>query len=356
VAICGDGRIDARSSGVAAYRPCPRHVLVSRTGASEGGMGRVRFGLAIENFTAHDREPDFERIRSYALRAEALGFDSLWAWDHMLLGSQTPFPFLDSLSTLAGLAAITERVELGTGVLVLPLRNPVVLAKVTTSIDRMSGGRLVLGVASGWYAREFEAVGVPFDGRGAVFERNLEVLSRFWLEDQVTGEADGMVFKRAVMLPKSTRRPRPRLLIGGYVDRVLRRAATKADGWLTYFYTADGFGRSWAKVRAFADRAGRDPGELQNVAQLPICVDASYEAADRRARAFVDRLFDCPPWSESTPDSAIRGTPEQCAEQLAEHVRAGVQHIALVPCDYEPEQLDAIAADVLPLMAAAGVR
>ena len=88
-----------------------------------------------------------------------------------------------------------------TGVLVLPLRNPVVLAKVTSSIDRMSGGRLVLGVAAGWYEREFDAVGVPFAGRGVVFERNLEILQRFWVEDQVTGEADGMAFKRAVMLP-----------------------------------------------------------------------------------------------------------------------------------------------------------
>src|SRR4029079_13290185 len=166
----------------------------------------------------------------------------------MMLGSQTPFPFLDSLSTLAGLAAVTERVELGTGILVLPLRNPVVLAKVTSSIDRMSGGRLALGVASGWYPREFEAVGVSFEHRGAVFERNLEVLKRFWAEDQVTGEADGMVFKRAVMLPTPAQRPRPRLLIGGYVDRVLRRAAATSDGWLTYFYTADGFARSWAKV------------------------------------------------------------------------------------------------------------
>jgi probable F420-dependent oxidoreductase len=316
----------------------------------------VRFGLAFENFTAFPDEPDFERIRSYAVRAEALGFDSLWAWDHMLLGSRRPFPFLDSLSALAGLAAVTDNVELGTGILVLPLRNPVVLAKVTSSIDRMSGGRLVLGVASGWYEREFEAVGVSFEDRGAVFERNLEVLTRFWTEDQVTGQADGMVFKRAVMLPKPARKPRPRLLIGGYVDRVLRRAATKGDGWLTYFYTADSFARSWAKVRAFAEEAGRDPDELQNVAQLPICVGDSHEAAARRSRAFVDRLFDCPPWSESTPDSAIVGTPEQCAEQLAGHIEAGVQHLALVPCDYDVEQLDVIAQEVLPLLATAGVR
>lgn len=315
-------------------------------------MPQVGFGLAVKNFTAHPEMPGPGEILAYARRAEALGFASLWVWDHMLLGSKNPFPFLESLSTLAAIAAVTERVELGTGILVLPLRNPVVLAKVTSSIDLLSGGRLVLGVASGWYEREFEAVGVPFADRGRVFERNLEVLQRFWAEDAVTGEADGMVFKNAVMLPKSARRPRPRLLIGGYVDRVLRRAATKGDGWLTYFYPAEAFARSWAKMRSFAEEAGRDPGELRSVAQLPICVDDSYEKASRRSREFVDRYFDCPPWSDSTPESAIRGTPEQCAEQLVAHAEAGVQHVALVPCEYSAEQVDAIASDVLPRFSA----
>ena len=97
-----------------------------------------------------------------------------------LLGSKQPFPFLESLSTLAAVAVLTRRVALATGVLVLPVRNPVVLAKVTASIDQISSGRLILGVASGWYEREFEAVGVPFKDRGRIFLRNLEILERFW--------------------------------------------------------------------------------------------------------------------------------------------------------------------------------
>src|SRR6266566_333206 len=122
----------------------------------------IRFGLALQNFTPHPETPDVAGIVGYARRAEQMGFDSLWAWDHLLLGSKQPFPFLESLSTLAGLATATDRIELGTGVLVLPLRNPVVLAKVTSTIDVMSGGRLILGMAGGWYRREFEAAGVPF--------------------------------------------------------------------------------------------------------------------------------------------------------------------------------------------------
>ncbi|MQA93717.1 MAG: LLM class flavin-dependent oxidoreductase [Streptosporangiales bacterium] len=314
----------------------------------------VQFGLAIENFTPARKDPDIAAIVEYATTAEALGFDSLWAWDHLLLGAGRPFPFLESLSTLTAIAAHTSRVLLGTGVLVLPLRNPVVLAKVTGTLDTISGGRLVLGAASGWYEREFEAAGIPFRKRGKIFERNLEVLTRLWEEESVTGTYDDMDLRRVRMLPLPPSRPRPRLLIGGYVDKVLRRVATKGDGWLTYFYRPDSFQRSWTKIQNFAEEAGRDPAALTNVAQLPICVGDSYDECDRLARDFVAEYFDCPEWSESTPDSAIRGTPAECAEQLAEHIAAGAQHICLVPHEYRPEQVRLIAEEVLPLLRGMG--
>jgi probable F420-dependent oxidoreductase len=310
----------------------------------------VQIGLALENFTPAPKLPDVHAILRYARRADELGFDSLWAWDHILLGSKQPFPFLESLSTLAAVAVVTERAALATGVLVLPVRNPVVLAKVTSSLDQISSGRLILGVASGWYEREFEAVGVSFKDRGRIFLRNLDILERFWTEQRVTGEADGMAFKNAVMLPRPVQHPRPVLLIGGYVDKVLRRVATRSDGWLTYFYTADSFVRAWDRIRTFAAEAGRDPDSLTNVSQLPICIDETYEAADRKIREFLDRYFDMAPWSESTAESSIRGTPDQCAEQLAEHVRAGVRHIALVPWNYHPEQVERIAAELVPML------
>jgi probable F420-dependent oxidoreductase len=308
------------------------------------------FGLSLQNFTPHPNVPDIRALKRYAERAEELEFDSLWAWDHILLGSKRPFPFLDSLSVLAGLAMCTERVVLGTGVLVLPLRHPVVLAKTTSTIDEMSGGRLVLGVASGWYEKEFEACGVPFKERGRVLVRNLEVLNRFWTEDAVDGGADGMKFERAVMLPKPAHRPRPPVLMGGYVDKVLRRVALLSDGWLTYFYTSQSFAGAWRKITGFAEEAGRDPGELTNVAQLPICIDRTFEEATRKANDFIARYFDVAPWSESSPESALRGNVDQCAEQLQKHLEAGVEHVVFVPYDYDREQVETIASDLLPLL------
>lgn len=308
----------------------------------------VQFGLAIENFAPAARGPDIDRIAEYARVAEAHGFESLWAWDHILLGSARPFPVLESLTTLAALARETSTVTLGTGILVLPLRNPSVLAKVTSTLDVISGGRLVLGVASGWYEREFAACGVPHKGRGAVFERNLEVLMRLWTDEEVSGSYGEMEFRRARMLPRPISKPRPGLLVGGYVDRVLRRVGERSDGWLTYFYRPESFARAWRKVQDFAAEAGREPGELTNVAQLPICVADSYEEADRRSKEFIGDYFDLPEWSESSAESAIRGRPDQCVEQLAEHIEAGVEHVVLAPYGYELDQVKTIATEIIP--------
>ena len=159
------------------------------------------YGLAVRNFVGPGEVPDIQGLYAYAERAEALGFESLWAWDHVLLGVEPSFPIVDSITMLGAIAARTRRIKLGTGVLVLPLRNPVVAAKALGSLDVISGGRLILGVAAGWYAREFDAVGVPFKQRGKIFERNLDILTRLWTQERVTLKVDEFNLREAVMVP-----------------------------------------------------------------------------------------------------------------------------------------------------------
>ena len=120
--------------------------------------------------------PSAKELVEYGVRVEELGYDSVWVWDHVLLGVEPNFPIIDSLTTLTGIAARTRRLKIGTGVLVLPLRNPVTLAKQLSSIDHLSEGRLIMGMASGWYKREFDAVGIPFDKRGKLMDENLRDL------------------------------------------------------------------------------------------------------------------------------------------------------------------------------------
>src|SRR5256885_715399 len=107
------------------------------------GLART-FGIAARNFTAYPQMPDAKALVDYGVRMEQLGFDSLWVWDHILLGVEPSFPIIDSLTLLTAIAARTKRIKLGTGILVLPLRNPVVLAKQLSSIDQLSDGRLIM--------------------------------------------------------------------------------------------------------------------------------------------------------------------------------------------------------------------
>ena len=306
------------------------------------------FGLAIKNFVGPAETPDIDALYTYSQRAEALGFESLWAWDHVILGVEPSFPILDAVGTLTAIAARTSRIKLGTGVLVLPLRNPTVAAKALGTLDVISKGRLILGVAAGWYAREFDAVGVPFKRRGRLFERNLDILARLWTEDRVTLQVDEHNLREAVMRPRPFQKPRPPILIGGYVDAVLKRVATSGDGWLTYFYTPESYRRSWDKIVGFAREAGRDPKTLSGTNQLAIYIGRSREATEAPMRRWLETEWDVAAWSESTIEHAVHGSAEDCVAQLKAHVATGVDRIILIPYRYQPEQVERIAKEVLP--------
>ena len=305
------------------------------------------FGVAMCNFQAYPESPDPQKLLAYAERAEELGYESLWVWDHILLGVDPCFPIIDSLTLLSAVAARTNTINLGTGILILPVRNPVLLAKQVMTIDQISNGRLSLGVAAGWYKREFDAVGVDFHERGKIMDRNLDILNALMTEDWVEGEYGPHVLRKARMFPKSVQKPRPPLLIGGYVDRVLKRAAVKGDGWLTYFYLPEAFTADWTKVCDFAAKAGKDPATLTSCNQLPIAV-GPRDKVEGPMTDWLHSDWDIASGSKSTRDSVIMGTPEQCVEQLQAHVATGVDRIIFVPYRYEMEQVEAIARDIIP--------
>lgn len=306
------------------------------------------FGIAARNFTAYPEMPDAKQLVEYGVKMEQLGFDSLWVWDHVLLGVEPNFPIIEALTLLTAVGARTKKIKLGTGILVLPLRNPVLLAKQLSSMDLLTDGRIILGAASGWYKREFDALGVPFDKRGKIMDENLDILVRFWTEKMVSGEFTYHKIPAGVMYPKPTQKPRPPILIGGYVDRVLKRAALAADGWLTYFYRPESFARSWQKIRVFAKEGGRNPDELLNAAQLPIIIGKSRAAIEGLMMEWLQKEWDYASWSESTKESAIMGTVDECVAQLKEHQAAGVQKLIFVPYKYEPQQIEIIAREIIP--------
>lgn len=305
------------------------------------------FGVAARNFTAYPEMPDAKALVEYGVRMEELGFDSIWVWDHMLLGVEPNFPIIDSLTVLTGIAARTKRIKLGTGILVLPLRNAVALAKQLSSMDLLSDGRLLMGMASGWYKREFDALGIPFEKRGKIMDENLDLLRRLWTEPLVTGQYTNYNPSKAVMYPKPAQEHIP-ILIGGYAERVLQRAATVGDGWLTYFYTPEGFTKSWDKIRNFAKEAGKDPDKLLNASQLPIMIGKSKEVVKADMMDWLNKEWDFPEHSDCTRDSAIMGSVDECVAQLKAHQAVGVQKIIFVPYKYQMDQIEIIAREIIP--------
>jgi probable F420-dependent oxidoreductase len=307
----------------------------------------IQFGVAMRNFTRYPEMPSAQGLIDYGVRVEQLGYESIWAWDHILLGVEPSFPIIEALSILTAIAARTQTIKLGTGVLVMPMRNPVILAKELGSLDLISNGRLIVGAAVGWYKREFRAMGVDFHERGKIMEQSLDIIKRLWTQERVTEDFPPYSIKDAVMYPKPVQKPHPPILIGGYVDAVLRRAATKGDGWLTYYYTAESFASTWARIRGFAEEAGRNPDELTSTNQLPIYVGPRSKV-EAPMREWLQTDWDYASWSESTAESAIMGSVDECVEQLQKHVATGLDRLIFVPYRYQDEQLEIIAREIIP--------
>ncbi len=306
----------------------------------------MKFGIALETFTPPGKSPSKDSIVRMARTAETLGFDSVYVWDHLLLGSRKVFPVLDSLTTLSYLSSATSKLKLGTSVLIMALRNPLVLAKALSAIQIFSGGRLVLGAASGWYEREFRATGVEFNERGRIFEDEFQLVRRLLNESDVNYSGRGIELEHATILPKSST-PIP-MLIGGYSDQVLKRAGKLADGWISYYYTPDDYEDSWKKVKKSALESNRDPSSLHSVDIIPLAISSTFEEADRISREFTASYMDLPKNTMCTPDSSVRGNLSDCTAQIKRFEEKGVEELVFIPANYDIELVERAGNEILP--------
>jgi len=205
-----------------------------------------------------------DNVLTFARRIEALGYDSLWASDHVVIpyriAPHYPYspdgrfpltadvPFLEPLTTLALVAGVTERVQLGTSILVLPHRNPVMAAKMCATLDHLSGGRLVLGVGVGWMREEIELLGGNYDRRGAWSDEALAVMRACWRDTRTAHHGEFLSFDEIGVFPKPTRGDIP-ILIGGHTERGLRRVVQHGDGWHAAFITPSALQADLARLR-----------------------------------------------------------------------------------------------------------
>ena len=218
-----------------------------------------------------------------ARRLEALGYDSLWVSDHVVIPweirSRYPynatgdFPlspgtdFLEPLTALTLAAAVTTRVRLGTSVLVLPHRHPVLTAKMLATLDHLAPGRVVLGAGVGWMREEIELFGVPYPRRGAWTDEAIRIMRACWRDDRVSFKGEFFSFEGLGCRPRPPGGTIP-IWIGGHTDRALRRVAALGDGWHAAFPTPTALGEGIARLREACQQAGRDPATLAISARL----------------------------------------------------------------------------------------
>jgi probable F420-dependent oxidoreductase len=285
-----------------------------------------------------------------AAEIEAMGFDSLWCSEHILFHG----PVAEALTTIAYWSAQTSRITLGTAVYLMPLRHAAITAKSAGWVDRLSGGRLILGIGvGGEFAAEFEAVGVPVRERGARTDEAMAVAKRLWTEDSVTHDGRFFPMRDVRMEPKPARPGGPPIWVAGRSDAAIRRAATLGDGYLPYLFTPDRYARSVAQLREHAEAAGRADA-VTPAHYLFYCLGDSKEGARAMAanqlsanyqqdfHPLVDRF--CP-----------TGTADDCLEFITKFVVGGARHVVLVPTcppDEIAEQVRRAGSDLLPALRA----
>ncbi|HET8577570.1 MAG TPA: LLM class flavin-dependent oxidoreductase [Methylomirabilota bacterium] len=267
-----------------------------------------------------------------AERAEAAGYDSLWAGDSLLAR-----PRFEPLTLLAAAAARTRRVTLGTAVLLPALRHPLLLAHTAASLDRIAEGRLVLGVGvatdSPPTRREFEAVGVPFAQRVGRMVESLAICRRLWSArssaDRVTFEGKYWVLDRAQLLPSPSRTGGPPIWMGGGSEAACRRAGQMADGWFPNSPTPEAFRRGWARVLDAARQAKRPASAVMPALYATVRLDDDPDTARKEMARFVETYYGLPYDVIAARQGCYAGPAAGCREWLAGFIAAGARHVVL---------------------------
>lgn len=253
----------------------------------------MRFGLFGINFGAC-ADPDVQRRAVIA--AEEVGFESVWTGEHVampIVDSPVPAPaetpFLDSIVALTRVATLTSRIRLGTGILVLPHHNPVLLAKALASLDVVSGGRLIAGFGGGYVEQEFRALGIDFHRRGAITDDSLAAIRTLWTDAAPAYEGRFARFEGIRFEPKPVQRPHPPIVVGGQAPAALRRAARYGNGWYGFALTVAQAAPIVTELRELRASMGRgdEPFEVSLTTFEPL--DEGLVAA--AGEAGIDRLI-----------------------------------------------------------------
>lgn len=293
---------------------------------------------------------DADALLAFAERAEQLGFDSVWVGDSLLAR-----PRHEPLTLLAAIAARTRRVELGTAVLIAPLRHPLALAQAAATVDQISHGRLILGLgmASGGkpIEAEFTAAGVPHAKRAGRLRETLKLLPQLWTARPVTFQGRYWTLDSATLLPAPARPGGPPLWVGGSGPFTLKCAGELAAGWFPNSATPDAFRTGWQAVAAAAQAAGRPPPA--RAFYFTVTIEDDPARAQAEMKAFMERYYPLPYEVMSQRQGCAAGTVETVLRRTREFLAEGIDHLVLrFGSADQAGQLERAGRDLLPALRA----
>jgi probable F420-dependent oxidoreductase len=324
----------------------------------------MRFGLALPSYSFADLDyAKAARLRDFAQGAEARGYESLWAIEHLLTARGLyGTAWLSPLETLSFAAGCTSRIALATGILIAALRNPVFVAKEIASLQFLSGGRFELGIGVGWDAHEYAVAGVPLRERGRRTDEILGIFERLWTGETVTHHGRYYHFDDVAIDPPLPKKP-PLWLAGGskmktdlspdpenMAPTVLERICRHGDGWLaraagsTASVIAD-----WAQIQGRLAELGRKPGSVifGHLNFVHIVPTDDEAAALKVQRPLIERIMGTHRSFEHLRTCYLLGSPRHIRERIAELAAAGLEYLVLTPLDYDLDQLDLWEEEIL---------
>jgi probable F420-dependent oxidoreductase len=298
---------------------------------------------------ALDRQPwTLHRLLEYAEIAESVGFQALSANDHLVF----PRPWLDGPTALAAVLTRTGRMVLATTVALPVVRGPVALAKSLAAIDLLSGGRLVVGVGPGSSARDYAAVGVPFEERFQRLDEAVQVLRTLWLGEGPPIKGEFYSTEGVTLEPHPAQRPGPPIWIGSWGSEAgLRRVVRLGDGWLASAYntTPEVFTAAWRRLAEHLHVVGRDPDQFPNaISTMFFHVTEDRATSERIVREVLSPTLNRP--EQELRQRLLVGPAEECAQKLAAYRAAGAHRIFLWPVEDELRQLATFQERVAPLV------
>ncbi len=281
-----------------------------------------------------------ENVVSFAKKCEAMGCHSMWTIDRIAYDN------LEPLTILGAAAGATQKIRLGTSVLLGNTRHPAHLAKIIATLDFISNGRITLGLGFGSREPDYKAVEIPYEHRGSRAVEQVHLMKRFWTEDNVTHHGKFFNIDNLTVGPRPVQKPHPPIWTGGSAEAALKRAGTWANGFISGSSAIADFRTTWDKIANYAAAAGRNPNDIEKASLAFMALNDDKAKAIKTIEDYTMRYYGR--LRGPVEPVSIVGSAAQCAEKIEYFFSKGIETLIIGVADPDPRQLDLFGERVLP--------